>query len=366
MRLVFVLILIINSCSITKKETPPGSDLVRHLSYWYNEDTGLWDTTSWWNGANVLTALIEYGRLTENDSLKKLVATTFERTREFEVSVQGTDSTWTCKNYINDYYDDESWWALAWLDAWEWTGNSDYLEMSRIIFSDIIKGWDETCGGGMYWKKNNNYKGTITNELTIVVATRLHLEGIKEVNGVNCLDLSRKIWTWMESHQVRNEDNQMQDGVRQKDGNCVIAPNVWTYNQGVILSGLVNLHRITQEDAYLSAAHEIAGSALQIMIDDQGILKELRCEPEDCNPDAEQFKGIFMRHLMVLHGYSARPEYKLFLENNARSIIDMATDKGRISPGVSWSVTSDKGNAATTTSALDAVNAYVRSQRVTE
>ena len=69
---------------------------------------------------------------------------------------------------------------------------------------------------------------------------------------------------------------------------------------------------------------------------------------------------------MVLHGYSPRTDYKEFMEKNARSILGKATNNGISPPGSSWSIASTKGNAATTSSALDAVNAYLRSLTLKE
>ena len=57
--------------------------LVDQLQNWYNIETGLWETTSWWNGANALTAIIKYGQLIDNDSLKKVVENTYLKTKLF-------------------------------------------------------------------------------------------------------------------------------------------------------------------------------------------------------------------------------------------------------------------------------------------
>src|SRR5262245_39108733 len=34
------------------------------LNAWYNSSNGQWNTTGWWNSANVLTALVDYSRRT--------------------------------------------------------------------------------------------------------------------------------------------------------------------------------------------------------------------------------------------------------------------------------------------------------------
>jgi hypothetical protein len=92
-------------------------------------------------------------------------------------------------------------------------------------------------------------------------------------------------------------------------------------------------------------------------VSDGGILCEINCEPDDCNADAEQFKGIFMRHLALLNQYSPKKEYGEFIALNAQSIWETAMQNGSIPPGVSWSLIPERSNAATASSALDALNA---------
>ena len=361
-----VFIGLIGCCLLVANGTKDKSDfekgaavLVEGLDTWYNTDSGLWETTSWWNGANVLTALIQYGEYSGDGAIKEMVANTFEKTKEFEVAAQDGKAAWICKNYINEYYDDEGWWALAWLDAWEWTGDSEYLEMSRLIFKDITTGWNGECGGGLYWKKGLSYKGTISNGLAFTLASRLHLAGTGEINGRNCMQWSIDIWQWMMDSNLLNGLGLVQDGIKNTEGSCDPVGSVWTYNQGVVLTGLVNLNRITGDGHYMESAHKIAEATIAHMTTKNGVLKEILCEPDKCNSDAEQFKGIFMRHLSVLNHYSHQKKYAVFLRNNALSIFTNAMEKGKRLPGVSWYLTSEGTNAATTASALDAFNAVL-------
>lgn len=370
MRFLIVLIILVNcNVSLAKKhgsnaKVEEGAKiLVEGLNNWYNTETGLWETTSWWNAANILTALIEYGRITGDESVKEIVNNTFQKTKEFEVEAQDGKDAWICKNYINEYYDDEAWWALAWIDAWEYTGDDRYLEMARIIFEDITTAWNEECGGGMYWKKGITYKGTISNGLALTLSSRLHLADTGTINGRSCLQWSIDIWQWMIDSNLLNDLGLLQDGVKNKNGNCDLVSSVWTYNQGVVLSGLVNLNAITGENHYLESAHKLAKATINNMVSESGILKEINCEPDKCNADAEQFKGIFMRHLSVLQEKSPKNEYSNFLKNNANSIYEKSMKKGKCLPGVSWYLSQEKVTAATVSSALDAFNAVLREKR---
>jgi len=353
----FILFLVIglNLQSFAQNQTEErAKNLTFQLENWYNLETGLWDTASWWNSANVLTALINHAKLIGDDKFKETVAYTFEKAKEFEVEATDKKDAWVCKNFINDFYDDEGWWALAWLDAWEYTGEQRYLNMANIIFEDIIAGWSEN--GGLYWKKGLKYRGSISNGLTLTLATRLHLAGTKNVNGKSALHWATTIWEWMIQSNLLDSNGNIQDGVRSINGEETISKNVWTYNQGVVLTGLVNLHKITGKESYLKNAEAIAEATLNHMTNDDLILIELLCEPYDCNEDAKQFKGVFMRHLMYLNNYSPKKEYKLFIQKNIESIWVYGMMFGTVSPGVSWN-RSSQANAATVSSALDAFNA---------
>ena len=356
----FLIFTFIHSCKKENKNKliiRKSEVLVNQLNDWYDWETGLWRTTSWWNGANVLTAMIENAKLKEDANFIEIIKNTFEKTKHFEVPASEKKEAWICSNYINDYYDDEGWWALAWLDAWEWTEDPKYLEMSRTIFKDITMGWNDTCDGGILWKKGLEYKSTISNELTMLLAARLHLADTDSINGRSCLEWSENIWQWMLSSNLMNEKDQVQDGTSEKDNKCLVNERVWTYNQGVVLSGLVYLNKINGDPSYLVYAHKIANAALQHMTNEEGVLTETLCEPGNCNSDQEQFKGIFVRHLSVLNERDQKEMYSQFLKNNARSIVNKTMINRTETPGVSWDRNSKITTAATTSSALDALNA---------
>ena len=81
-----------------------------------------------------------------------------------------------------------------------------------------------------------------------------------------------------------------------------------TYNQGVILGGLVDLWDLTRNDnatntsthaSYLSMAVDLASSAMGNLKDDNGVLHEAR-NVGWMDESQRNFKGVFVQHLAYL------------------------------------------------------------------
>jgi predicted alpha-1,6-mannanase (GH76 family) len=311
------------------------------LHRWYKPSTGLWRTTGWWNAANLLTTTIDHATVAASSEWNDLVATTFERNRG---AYRG--------NFCNDYYDDAGWWALAWLRAWDLTRRDRYLDTARAIFADLTEAWDGTCAGGVWWSRARGYKNAIANELFMSVAAGLHLR----TSSIEYLDWARRSWDWFEASGMRNAEGLINDGLRDCVNNGL---TTWTYNQGVILGGLVALHHATRDPALLQEADAIADAATQKLVDPAGVLTEPSTTPDQ---DQVQFKGIFTRNLATLHEATRRDRHAAFLRHNADAILTNARDSsGRYA--FTWTATAAGPNpttAATHASALDTVVAAAR------
>ena len=212
-------------------------------------------------------------------------------------------------------YDDQAWWGNAWVRAYDATGNEDYLALARRIFADMLAAWDETsCGGGVWWNPNEDFKNAITAELFILLAANLH----NRVPGdTEYLGWAERSWDWFMDIGMVNDRGLINDGLRECENR---GEPVWTYNQGVILGAAVELHRATQDDEYLSVATRLADASTTLLVDDEGILRE-RCEgPGNCNDDQSAFKGIYLRYLMALYDATGNETYGAFIQRHARSI----------------------------------------------
>ena len=350
---VFFFVLSLISCRNVNDYKLYADTTLDTLQNWYNVETGLYETTSWWNAANALTAIIDYSRITGSNDYLDVIDNSFEICKEFEVEMPDPTNNWICKNFINDYYDDEGWWILAWIKAYELTNNEKYLKMARTTFSDMALGWDNICEGGIYWKKPNIGKSAVQNELFLLAAIRLHQKGEGQVLGKSYMDWAEITYRWFINSGMINEKYLIENGL---DSNCQLNIGIYyTYNLGIILSGLAELYKVKNDKSFLELAHKIANATLINLIYENGILKDPK-EP-DLNGDASQFKGIFMRNLGFLYSISPKEEYKAFILKNANSIWSTARNKSTNEIGVVWNRHPLKADASRQSSALDAFNA---------
>ncbi len=315
-----------------------ASQGVHTLQSWYTPDTGLYQTTGWWNSANVITVLANYARVSQGKDYQKVFANTYQQAQK------------TSRGFLNQYYDDEGWWALAWLDVYDLTHEQPYLSMAASIFTDMSNGWDSTCGGGIWWSKDRKYKNAIANELFLSVAAHLALRTSDPEKRAQYLTWAHKEWAWFANSGMINAQHLINDGL-----DLATCKNnhrtTWTYNQGVILGALTELDKAAPNPALPATAQSIAAAALAHLTDNNGVLHDA-CEPK-CGADGVQFRGIFVRNLMELNSALPDPHYSRFIDVNAESIWDHSRGPND-QFGQVWSGPFDAGNAASQSSALDA------------
>jgi predicted alpha-1,6-mannanase (GH76 family) len=317
------------------------------LQRWYDASTGLWQSTGWWNAANALTAVIRYTQCTGDRTYAGIVESTF-------LAAQRQHA-----NFINDYYDDNAWWALAWIAAYDLTHDGQYLEAAQTIFSTNTAAWDAVCGGGLWWNTSKNYKNAIVNELFLTLAARLY-QRMPDVQDY--LDWAQREWAWFSSSGLIGPAGMINDGLTAACANN--GGTTWTYNQGVILGGLAALYQITGDSAYLQQGESIAAATLTNLTTPKtakvpGILAE-PCETAQggCNGDQVQFKGIFARYLYDFYQQSPQPAYSTFLLANATSVWNNGKNAAD-QFGMHWMGPFDQADAGRQSSALDVLNAAV-------
>ncbi|KAK0122557.1 hypothetical protein ONS96_009599 [Cadophora gregata f. sp. sojae] len=343
------------------------------LQKWYNTNTGLWNTTGWWNSANCLTTIGDLAAVDGNvrSAAGKVFSNTLVQAQKYNLqqtkvitpdfniqtfegpnmpaNLLQTAAAANPKGFLNGYYDDEGWWALGWIQAYDVTGNQDYLNTAVDIFKDMKNGSEPDCGGGIWWDKANTYVNAIANELYLSVAS--HLANRVPYQKQTYLDIATKQWDWFQKTGMINSQNLINDGLNNKCKNN--NGTVWSYNQGVILGGLVELNKAAPNLSYLTKANVIAKAAIKAL-SINGVLHD-PCEP-NCGADGNQFKGIFMRNLQILQTASPDNADLEFFASNTASIWSKDRSKAGNELSVDWDGPFvAPANASTQSSALDAL-----------
>ncbi|KAL1894681.1 hypothetical protein Sste5346_005653 [Sporothrix stenoceras] len=252
----------------------------------------------------------------------------------------------------------QSWYGNLWTPA--------FSHRARIFWDIASQGWDnKLCGGGMTWNPRlEPYKNAITNELFIAASASMYLYFPGDANNspfinakdprvsdplassANATDDDRchgpheakhlkfalDGYNWLIKSGMRNKQGLFVDGFHISGWKNVSNPNtrcdqrndmVYTYNQGVLLTGLIGLWKITGNELHLWEGHVLIQSVINAtgydLVRDKpidniadlkpgqlppwrglgrsGVLEE-QCDVGGmCSQNSQTFKSIFFHHL---------------------------------------------------------------------
>jgi predicted alpha-1,6-mannanase (GH76 family) len=288
--------------------TSPQRAGMAELMKSYNPSTGLIGH-SWWQAAVALSTLENFQEATGFAGYRGAISAAFSDHRS--------------GHFEDAYNDDTGWWGLAWLQAYVTSGYKPYLTMAETDADYIHQSWTQTCGGGVWWSTARTYKNAIANELFLELTAWLH----NAIPGDSkYLDWAKAEWNWFHSSGMINKSDEINDGLTAR---CVNNhENTWTYNQGVLLAGLAQLYKATNNRALLSTAEGIGQAAIRHLTIG-GVLQE-PCRGAQCgssaNDDVQSFKGIFVQDLKVLAVTARTNEFSGFFRKQARAIEVHDTD----------------------------------------
>ena len=303
---------------------------------WYDSSNGQWQDL-WWNSANMITTLANFAALDPDQYLPQLNSY-FETTFVASPASNGG-------SFVNDFYDDEGWWAMAWIRLYDLTQNATYLQAAEDIFSDMVNGEGAACGGH-WWSKDNDANTAIGNELYLAVAASL---ANRADNGSKYASIATREVEWFMNSGLINENNTIDDGLDLTS--CTATGATYTYNSGAILGALLEMNRLTPTKTYLDLASDIAHGAIDTLTDGNGILIEVGY-PGPPDDTGAQFKGIFARNLAYLQSAAPDDAYVSFLQLNADSIWTADRQDDSLL-GPDWQGPYFDAGAASQSSALD-------------
>ena len=342
------------SCTAWVRPAPtPARAAADALMSAYDPYNGWWPS-SWWNSAATLTTLVDFARTTGTHDYDWAIARTFDQNKGvFAAGVRSSDAVEG--DFISRANDDAGWWAIAWLDAYDYTGNSRYLNEAVTIVSYLQQYWDTgSCGGGMWWDRERTYKNAVTNGQYLWLTTALH----QRIPGDTVwLQRATTAAAWYRSSGLINSSGLVNDGLTSACANN--GSTVWSYNQGLAIGGFTELWKATGDSSLLATARTLADAAISSpSLTSGGVLTE-SCDTgsASCDDNQKQFKGIFMRNFADLAKATGSAAYLSYVQKQAATL--WAQDRSPLNAlGERWAGTSpDPTDWRTQASALGALTA---------
>lgn len=234
--------------------------------------------------------------------------------------------------FLNVFYDDMEWNALAMLRAFDATQNEAYKTAAITVWNDIKTGWNSNAGGGISWKKDQPYsKNACSNGPACILAARL----FRQFGDASDKEWALKIYGWEKDVLFNPANGAVYDNIDSRSGN--IQKNwIFTYNQGTFLGSAVELYYITGEKGYLNDAIKAADYTLNNLVDSNDRL--LKSEGDG---DGGLFKGVFVRYFTQLIlvpelDQATRRRYVTFLKHNAELLWKQGTNKQLVTYSSYW------------------------------
>ncbi len=194
------------------------------------------------------------------------------------------------RHWTNDYYDDEGWMACAMLAAGAATGDASYQPVARLLWDDIRISWNDSCGGGIPWRKTQrDYKNAPANGPAMVIGATL----FQADHRPDDLALAVRIDDWLVKTLRDPKDGMIWDGINRTGKGDIDRSWRFTYVQGIFIGGCLALNRATHEVRYLADAERTGTAALDSYFGGPGGL----CTDKGGNGDGGLFKGILVQYL---------------------------------------------------------------------
>ncbi|BDI29857.1 hypothetical protein CCAX7_19080 [Capsulimonas corticalis] len=175
------------------------------------------------------------------------------------VAVPGYNAYCSGPNGTDKYYDDNEWLVLGLVEAYQSTHNPGFLNKARATQKFVLSGWDDTLGGGVFWKLDHKSKNSCSNTPASAAAMRLYQVG----GDKDQLAWAIKIRDWAKSKlQAPNGlywDNINLDGKIEK--------TQFTYNTALAIRTDILLYQTQHDKAALDEARRMADAGLAAWTD---------------------------------------------------------------------------------------------------
>ncbi|KAI1426780.1 glycosyl hydrolase family 76-domain-containing protein [Xylaria sp. FL1777] len=259
-----------------------------------------------------------------------------------------------------------------------------FSHRARVFWNLALRGWDtKLCNGGMVWNPRLlPYKNAITNELFIAASISMYFHFPGDDNESPFYNRTDKFnpedpdslmssgprdarylkaavegYRWLRSSNMTNDQGLIVDGFHisgyldesNNNTRCDARDEmVFSYNQGVILTGQRGLWDATGAPSFLADGHHLIQDVIKATgynlrldgpVDDLseakagvlprwhglgrlGIMEEYCDASGTCSQDGQTFKGIFFHHLTTFCAPLEMPPLELRLHVHKRAFVN--------------------------------------------
>ena len=212
-------------------------------------------------------------------------------------------------SWINSYYDDMAWLALALERADRLTGVKRRRALPKLA-DQFLKAWVPEDGGGIPWRKQDQFFNAPANGPAGIFLARYQ----------DRLRRAQQMADWIDSTLIDPETHLVFDGI--KGGSMVRAQ--YTYCQGVVLGLETELAARTNDDRHAARVHRLVAAVSEQMAP-SGVLKG------SGGGDGGLFAGVTARYLALVattlpgdsaHDIAARDTARTVVLTSAKSAWD--------------------------------------------
>lgn len=139
------------------------------------------------------------------------------------------------------YYDDNAWFALAFVELFELTGDKRHLDRCRRTLDFVLSGHDPTLGGGIWWHEQaKKSKHTCSVAPTIVALLRLD----EHATDPKLRATARDLYAWLNAKLQDPADGLYWDNLVLEGEK--VDERKYTYNTALMIRANVQFARITE------------------------------------------------------------------------------------------------------------------------
>ncbi|RJQ76531.1 glycoside hydrolase [Pseudonocardiaceae bacterium YIM PH 21723] len=191
--------------------------------------------------------------------------------------------------WTNRYYDDMAWLGLALQRAGKVT-RSPQRRGIEVLAEQLRQAWTPDGGGGIWWRRKDNFKNVPATGPAAILLARLAAEG----HEWSDVDLAKSLVDWMDEYLVDPETGLLWDGLRVGADGAItsVEKATYTYCQGVYIGACAELSTITDEPIWA----ERASRTIQAVADHLMVNGALRSHG---GGDGGLFAGILARYLAL-------------------------------------------------------------------